>query len=69
MCCCALQDGCTALHYAAYGGQVKNVEALLAAGASAEAVNAAEKTPMQEAEAMEEAGVISALMSAPPPAE
>ena len=58
------QDGCTPLHYAAYGGQVANVEALVKAGASAEAVNGAERTPAQEAEVNEQTGVIAALGAA-----
>jgi len=59
------EDGCTALHYAAFSGRTDTVTALLRAGANKDLVNADGNTPLAEAEAKGHAKVVDLITNGP----
>mmetsp|Transcript_57257 Transcript_57257/g.113711 ORF Transcript_57257/g.113711 Transcript_57257/m.113711 type:complete len:139 (-) Transcript_57257:233-649(-) len=63
------EDGCTALHYAAWGGKVGTVTALLRAGANKDATNADGRTPLGEAESKGHQKIVDLIVNGPPPEE
>ena len=63
------QDGCTALHYAAWSGRVDIVVELLRAKADAEIKNNSGKTASEEAKEQKQDAVCKMIASGPPEAE
>jgi len=62
-------DGTTALHWAAYNGNLALVERLIAAGADVKAANEFGSTPLAEAATVGDVGIIAALVDAGAPVD
>merc|ERR1711998_72685 len=63
------EDGCTPLHYAAWGGKKGTVIALLRAGASTDVANKDGKTALHEAESKGHQPIVEFITNCPPAAE
>ena len=55
------QDGCTALHYAAYSNREKIVQQLLKAGAKPDIADAEGQTPLMVAQSLKLLGMVALL--------